>query len=761
MNKDYLMTASSMLMHLNSTTLGKVTNETRFKKHKIEGGLRFLSGRHVDAVKYIAWLTEKKHNYKKNDKVIDSYEVHKERAAIHSRKISAAGRDIGKIPPVKNQQLRADCERDFKKFCEEYFPLSFPLKWSIDHLKAIEKIEKAVLEGGQLALAMPRGSGKTTLTIIACIWALLYAHRRYVALIAATESGVVDMMDSIKLELESNHKLGADFPEICYPIQKLEGKSQLTRGQTCEGIPTKIVWGNKELVLPTITNSKSSGSTIKTTGITGHIRGYLKKLKTGESIRPDLVVIDDPQTDESAKSIMQNMDRLKMINGAILGLAGPGKKIAAFMPCTVICEGDMVDQILEHDKYPNWQGQRTRMVLSFPVNKDLWEQYERILSESYERFGDISLATEFYEKNREAMDEGCVVSWAERYDPDELSAIQNAMNLMIRDEYVFWSEYQNEPKDQNLGEVVLVTSDQLAKKVNHLQRYEVPFKATIITAGMDVQGKLLYYKVTAWDEEGNGAVIDYGVYPKQNRPYYTLKDAKHSLMDLIPGGSFTANLNKALEDCVPLIMDRAYFDSNGVEMRVSRMLIDANWIDSKETIYEYIRRSKYANRLRPSHGRYFGASRAPMSEAKQKPGEKKGLNWVITYPQSKQSIRYVAFDANFWKSWLEDRLMVAMGGMGCFTIFGDNPDRHKMLCDQITAEYVIPITAQGRTVNEWKEYPNKPDNHFKDCAVLCCIGASMSGIKVLGVDSKPEKKKQKKVRKKMSDILAEKRRNSQ
>lgn len=754
------MTAATMLMHLNSTELGKVTNESRFKKHRIDGGLRFMVGRQYDIVKYIAWLTEKKHNYKPNIKTEDAYEVQKKRAADHSRKISAAGRDIGKIPAIKNKKLRVECERDFKRFCEEYFPLSFPLAWSVDHLEAIEKIERAVLHGGQLALAMPRGSGKTTLTIIACIWALLYGHRRYLALIAATEPGAIDMMDSIKSELENNHKLGRDFPEVCFPIQKLEGKSQLTRGQTSEGTPTKIGWGNKELKLPVIDGSKSAGSIIKTTGITGHIRGYLKKLKSGEPLRPDLVVVDDPQTDESAKSVMQNIDRLKLINGAILGLAGPGKKIAAFMPCTVICEGDMVDQILDHAKYPSWQGQRTKMVLSFPTNEDLWDQYELILSESFERFGDIRLATEFYKKNQDAMDAGCAVSWEARYDPDEISAIQNAMNLKIRDEYTFWAEYQNEPKDENLGDIVLVTSDELAKKVNHLQRYEVPYGATILTAGMDVQGKLLYYKVTAWDEKGNGSVINYDVYPKQKRAYFTLKDSRYSFMDLIKGGSFTENLNKALENCIPKIMDRSYFDSNGVEMKISRMLIDANWIDSKQTIYEYVRRSNYGNRLRPSHGRYFGASRSPMSEAKQKEGEKKGLNWVITYPQSKQSIRYVAFDANFWKSWLEDRLRVSMGGHGCFTLFGDNPDRHKMLCAQITAEYVIPITAQGKTVNEWKEYPNKPDNHFKDCAVLCCIAASMSGIKVVGVDDAPTKKKQKKVKRKMSDVLAEKRRNN-
>ena len=760
---DTEMSAMNLLMHLNGTELGKVSNEGRLRKHRTTGGLRFMVGTKFDLVKYVAWLAEQKHNSKKIKATGDAYETQKKRAAEHSRKISAAGRDIGHIPAVKNQATRDACQFNFKLFCETYFPLSFTLEWSKSHLKAIAKIQKAILDGGQFAFAMPRGEGKTTITIIGCIWALIYGHRLYLALIAATEPGAVDMMDSIKSELENNHKLGGDFPEICFPIAKLQGKSQLTRGQTSQGVPTKIGWGNKEIKFPTIDGSKCSGSVIKTTGITGHIRGYLKKLKTGESIRPDLVVIDDPQTDESANSIMQNNHRLKLINGAILGLAAAGKKIAAFMPCTVIAEGDMVDQILDHSKFANWQGQRTKMVLSFPTNETLWEEYERILSESFERFGDIRLATQFYKSNRDEMDAGCVVSWEARYDPDELSAIQNAMNLKFRDEETFWAEYQNEPKSQDLGDMELVSAEFLAKKVNGLNRFVVPFSATTLTAGMDVQGKLLYYKVMAWSENGDGAVIDYGVFPKQNRSYFTLKDSKISLRNLIPGGSFTENLNKALEDCVPAIMDKSYFDDNGVEMQISRMLIDANWIDSKDTIYEYIRRSKYGIRLRPSHGRYFGAARAPMSEAKQKPGEKKGLNWVITYPQSKQSIRYVAFDANYWKSWLEDRMRVSMGGSACFTIFGDNPDRHKMLCDQITAEYIIAITAHEKTVNEWKEYPNKPDNHFKDTAVLCCVAASMSGIKIVGIDNAvtEKKKKKKKVKRSMKEEIEKRRRDSQ
>jgi len=40
--------------------------------------------------------------------------------------------------------------------------------------------------------------------------------------------------------------------------------------------------------------------------------------------------------------------------------------------------------------------------------------------------------TEFYRENQVAMDEGVNVAWKERFNHDELSAIQHAMNLSFK-----------------------------------------------------------------------------------------------------------------------------------------------------------------------------------------------------------------------------------------------------------------------------------------------------------------------------------------
>ena len=54
-----------------------------------------------------------------------------------------------------------------------------------------------------------------------------------------------------------------------------------------------------------------------------------------------------------------------ILAGAILGLAGPGRKIAGLMTLTVVRPDDMADRILDRQKHPQWQGERTKMVYAF------------------------------------------------------------------------------------------------------------------------------------------------------------------------------------------------------------------------------------------------------------------------------------------------------------------------------------------------------------------------------------------------------------
>ena len=54
------------------------------------------------------------------------------------------------------------------------------------------------------------------------------------------------------------------------------------------------------------------------------------KRTDGRNARPDLAILGDPQTDESARSLSQCATRESILAGAVLGSAGPGQELRYF-----------------------------------------------------------------------------------------------------------------------------------------------------------------------------------------------------------------------------------------------------------------------------------------------------------------------------------------------------------------------------------------------------------------------------------------------
>ena len=661
----------------------------------------------------------------------DRYQRIKEAARARNAETSAAGRDIGDLPPVVKPKRKARAERDFRRFCESYFPLTFSLGWSADHLKVIGRIETAVLDGGLFALAMPRGSGKTTLCECAGLWAIVYGHRRFVVPIGASEAAGTEILDSLRTELEVNELLLEDFPEVCYPIVRLEGIANRCKGQLFKGERTRITWTDRELVLPTIPESKASGAVIRVAGITGRIRGLKHKTPEGVSLRPDLVIVDDPQTDESARSATQCEQRERILAGAVLGLAGPGSKISGIMPCTVIQRGDMADSILDRMKHPEWNGERTKMVYTFPTRTDLWGQYAELRAEGL-RAGDAgAAATRFYRKHRKEMDAGAVVAWPARHNPDELSGLQHAMNLKIQNEAAFAAECQNEPLVEAATQGEL-TADEIAGKLNRRERGSIPIGAQLITAMIDVHEAALYWLVAAWEHDFTGAVIDYGTFPDQRIGYFSLRDLRFPLAKAVKASGLEGQLRAGLELLTSSILARSYSREDGAGLRVERCLIDANWGASTDVVYEFCRASPFAGVVVPSHGRYVGASSQPFTEYRRKPGDRVGHNWRMPNVAGKRAVRHVVFDANYWKSFVHSRLAVAMGDRGGLSLFGSRPADHRLLAEHLTSEYRVRTSGRGREVDEWRIRPERSDNHWLDCLAGAAVAASMQGAILAG-----------------------------
>jgi len=74
--------------------------------------------------------------------------------------------------------------------------------------------------------------------------------------------------------------------------------------------------------------------------------------------------------------------------------------MAGVMPCTVIRPDDMADNILDREKHPLWQGERTCLVYAWPDNANLWAEYGELRADEMRADGDGSQATEFYKERR-------------------------------------------------------------------------------------------------------------------------------------------------------------------------------------------------------------------------------------------------------------------------------------------------------------------------------------------------------------------------
>lgn len=650
-------------------------------------------------------------------------------------RVSKDAREIGPLPPVKNPANRERSRNDLKWHLEYYHPEAFPLAWSEDHLKVIIATQTAIVDGGLFALGMPRGSGKTTIAVRAAIWAIIHGYRDFLCVVGASNPAAEILVDAIKSELRFNDRLAEDFPEVCIPFRELCGEPRKCRGQLLDGNNTSTEWGKKMVVFPTVGEqhgSKCCGSVITVRGITSQIRGQQRTKKDGSVIRPSLFLIDDPQTRDSAHSYGQIVKRMQIVTADILGSAKPGVKMSAMATCTIIKRGDVADQLLDRKRCPEWHGVTTKMVYEFPASEKMWDEYRLLRAEELAFGGDGSQATQWYRERQEEMDRGAKIAWPERHDPDELSAIQHAMNLLFRNSEAFFAEYQNEPIDPEKTDEALLKSDQIYMRTNNIDRNVVPVGCSMVTSFIDVQKKMLWYAVVAWKEDFTGYVIDYGAWPDQQMHYYTLSGAKRTIQTEIPGKTPEEETFIALKTLTDELASKEYLrDGNGSPIRIDKILIDANWGEHSDTVYNMCRQSDHRSLLMPSHGRGIGVRNKAMADFEKRENERIGHHWR-TGRSAGRPVGHVVVDTNYWKSFVQSRLSVTPGAKGSLTLYGNKPHAHKMIADHLCAERRVRATIEtdGRTVDEWTLKPGKPDNHLQDAIVGCCVAASMLGATI-------------------------------
>lgn len=740
------------------------------------------------------------------------YERKKNQVRRYQHEAIAAERDIAPLPISDiDWKRRSACKYDLRAFCEHYLKATFYLGWSSDQLKCIAKAERVFLETYKFALAMPRGGGKTAICRAAILWGTAYGHKLCPTFIGAKQNNAQSTLKAIKTQWYRNPLLLEDFPEVAYPIRRIENRFHMAKGQLFNGDPTSIEWGSESirypsLVLPDevakeykrhdkesirrvdsfgIWISPSAGITISTIGIDGSFRGENQVHPvTLEEIRPDIILLDDIQNDKKAKSPVSVENLKLLVDGAVEGLAGPDKGISVLMPCTVIMEGDVADTYVDPAKRPDYNGERCKLVESWPTGisdneitmdtdeAKAWNEYINLRTRSMRLYGDIRLATEFYRLNQPLMDKGFHVTWADRVVRSKtaddhngtISAQQTAMELRLKSPTTFASEYQNIGRSIEVGSVTIISAESLRNKQIGLPRGHIPVTSTAVAAHIDVQDELLYWAVAAADYEFTGVIADYGTWPKTHALLFTREQANS--WNLISSGFFREHpeylkdaqtnrrgrlkapeeakmywaINQLLDELLAVRLTK--HEENPVSVPIDIIGIDGRF--HTDTIKQIVRERRdprihvcFGNQVPITNKQYDEYERTPgwVFEDQRNPTVER-VKWI--YRIGKDFFPYFSMDADLLKDFLFARLGTATGSPGSISMFKADPNVHlnfsQHVCD---TEYPEEISAKGINKNSWIIREGRPSNEYLDIsynlmALLSYLGCCVKTAKDKG-----------------------------
>lgn len=687
-------------------------------------------------------------------------EAYREQQAGLRRKESAERREIGPVPLIADWERRELCRDDLELFCKTYNPVAFHRPWGEGQVHSVRRIQAVAMRGGLHAFAEARGSGKTARCRMAALWATAYGHRRYAFLIGSTAERGRESLDTLKTWIRFLPLFVADFPEIVHPAIKIAGIAQRGGGQTSDGVPTLIKWHEDQVVLPTIAPPANwpahwplredgmvptSGTVIGASGLTGEgIRGSLFALPTGELLRPDFVLLDDPQTPESARSLKQNRDRLSLANGDLLGLAGPGEQMACVMPCTVIEPGDFADMLLDRTKNPLWRGERSGILTAMPKNLDAWEKYFEVYHEDSQKDPpDLVASNAYFLKHEAELSEGTAATWPDRKFDEEASPVQHAMHFYVRDRAVFMAEYMNQPvRGDEGGEIKALVAAEVSARVSGSPRYTLPPACSLVTAFFDPGAILHWYCVVGWSDSFGGSVLDYGCWPRQTRVVFDSHDAGRKLRDEYPGYTDAQLVRQGLDALTAEVLGRSYPSAGGSEVRIARALVDSG--HERDAVYDFCRASPHAGILMPSKGIGRSSTAKGVGAWQARPGERRGHHWRVTAADTGRG-QQVQFDTDVWKTIVYERFALPLGGRSTLTLYG-TPERaasrHETYGLHLAAEYGRKAMSHGVEFYKWVVRPNAVDNHWLDCTSGCAVAASVAGLVLASTaDGRPLPKK--------------------
>ena len=386
--------------------------------------------------------------------------------------------EIGPIPDVADPERREACRLDLRLFLVTYCNdiLDHPPSPQIVE-GLVKPLELNILYGGELLLMAGRGTGKTTIIKGALRWCLAYAHKRFPVAIAATRELATQGIFEETIEAlggEDCEEFAADFPGLAIPIAAMHGNKKAARTQTVNGWPTKMKFRETRFQLPSAKTIKgefiepSHGSIFVAASMNSAIKGLVNKKE-----RPDLFILDDPQTEAVAKSHKQSVESEKFITGSVLGLAGHLKAPTAVMAITPIRPGDLACIFADRRRHGEWHMIKMPYVTGWTEHHErLYVAYAAAYNEDVAiNDGERKLSREFYKAHAEEFKDLVLVDDHNFTDQEE-DAVHHLLNLRVYLKGEFSAECLLDISDESTPGTLRV--EDVEASVNTYKRFVLP-----------------------------------------------------------------------------------------------------------------------------------------------------------------------------------------------------------------------------------------------------------------------------------------------
>ena len=668
-------------------------------------------------------------------------ETERQRRLMASKR--AAERDII-IPPVENPRRRRRCRNKPHVWLRTYMPHVFTHPFTDDQSEMVDEVMARIRYGGEKAVAAPRGDGKTSIIKGCVAYAIAEGFLNFPLVIAKNQAAANLIQRDIKHQFERNELIAADYPEICAPIRALRGAPSKAGGMTVGGASVQMSWSGDFLVFPTVPGSKASGTVLAARGIESAFRGF-----NYDGQRPDLVILDDPEDRQSARSALDIRRAVETIDRDIAGLGGQDESIAVIYLCTIITAECVAATYTDRTKRPAWGGVRKKFLTAMPTNMEMWHEYFRLrIADQLANDRNSRNAHKHYIKHRKKMDEGAQVANPHRYDkrqrPEggtvEISALQHAFNFICDKDWTsFNAEYQNIPPQDEAAETDNLDAPAVMRRLSGRDQGVVPPDCDYLTATIDVHGRRLDWEIVAW-VRGYGEIIDYG------------EDAVHSpLTGKLCDEANTEKVDDAILSALcnwrdnvaggwpiePLTSDPPeYADRRrGLDL----VLIDVGWRPDPVFAFIYAQIKAGDRTFKACEGRGSRGRARYTHPSTKGPGKKlfKTSEYVHGRRQPKRKAWLYAFDDNHFKAYAQDAFSVPIGRPGSLVLFGEDPIRHRNFACQIVSEKRRRMFVAGRGyVEDWDVVDR--ENHKLDCTKMNVVAVIIAGMSLIK-DVEPEK----------------------